>query len=249
MSPYNRQKQALVRLTQGDTIAVSDALYDQRLAGVLLVLAFILSAIGGTLPVVGEEGNLRIFTLSLRVHLLAVAGNAVVWRLANVFMGAAAVALLAGMSVLSTLLEGSNERVFSRLGLVVILLALTLWLIFPAFRAVVTVGAAVELTTTGAIPAYFRPLAQWSFVLFLAYADVGFLALAAYAVSILRVGLLPAWTGWATLAFSIVMLIRLLAKGDTLPASLPSGTAHRNSAIVWRLSRIVPTQATKPASL
>lgn len=26
------------------------------------------------------------------------------------------------------------------------------------------------------------------------------------------------WTGWATLAFSIVMLVQLLAKGDTLPA-------------------------------
>ena len=34
----------------------------------------------------------------------------------------------------------------------------------------------------------------------------------------LQAGLLPAWAGWATLLFSIAMLILLLIMGDTLPA-------------------------------
>lgn len=199
-------------------MTVSDIFNDHRLTGILLVLAFTLFAIGGTLPVVGPKGNAKIFTLPAQMHLQAVADNAVIWRWANILMGAAAVSLLAGLSVLSAILEGVNERAFSRLGLVAILLAAAMWVIFSAFRAVVTVRAAQELTTTGAIPTYFEPLAQWVYVLFYVYAVVGFLALSAYAVSILRTGLLPAWTGWATLIFSIALLIQLLAMGDTLPA-------------------------------
>lgn len=195
-----------------------DLFNDHRLTGVLLILSFISFAIGGTLPVVGEKGNVRIFTLPVREHLLAVADNAIVWRWANIFMGAAAVVLLAGLSMLTTILEGANERAFSRLGLLGFLLAAVLWLIFSAYRATVTVRAAQEMTATGAIPTYYEPLAQWGFALFTIYAVVGFLALAAYGASLLQVGLLPAWTGWATLIYSIAMLILLLIMGDTLPA-------------------------------
>jgi hypothetical protein len=76
-------------------MAAADLFNEQRLTGVLLILAFILFAIGGTLPIVGEKGNARIFTLPVREHLLTVAANAAVWRWANLFMGAAAVVLLA----------------------------------------------------------------------------------------------------------------------------------------------------------
>jgi hypothetical protein len=199
-------------------MGVSDLFNECRLTGVLLIVAFISFAIGGTLPVVGEKGNMGIFTLPVREHLQAVAENAIVWRWANIFMGTAAVVLLAGLSMLTTILEGAHERVFSRLGLVGFLLAAVLWVIFSAFRAVVTVRAAQEMKATGAVPAYYEPLAQWGFALFYVSAVVGFLALAAYGGSLIQVGLLPAWAGWATLVFSIAMLILLLIMGDTLPA-------------------------------
>lgn len=197
----------------------SELLNQERLSGVVLVLSFILFAIGGTLPVVGQKGNMRIFTLPAREHLLAIADNAVVWRLANIFMGAAAVVLLTGLSILTTILEAANERVFSRLGQVGWLLATVLWVIFSVFRGVVTIRAARELTTAGtsAVPAYYEPLAQWGFGLFYASAVIGFLALAAYGASLLGAGLLPPWVGWATLVFNIAMLIQLLIMGDTLP--------------------------------
>ena len=184
----------------------------------MLIFAFVSFAIGGTLPVVGEKGNGRIFTLPVREHLLAVAGNPIVWRWANIFMGAASVLLLAGLSMLTTILEGANERIFSRLALVGILLAVVLWVIFSAFRAVVTIDAAQEITATGAAPAYYEPLAKWGYALFYIYAVVGFLALAVLGVSLLQVGILPVWAGWATLIFSIVILVQLLIMGDTLPA-------------------------------
>lgn len=202
-------------------MGASNLLNEYRLTGMLLIVAFISFAIGGTLPVVGEKGNMGIFTLPVREHLQAVAENALIWRWANIFMGLASVVLLAGLSMLTTILEGANERVFSRLGLVGFLLAAVLWVIFSAFRAVITVRAAQEMTATGttaAVPTYYEPLAQWGFALFYVSAVVGFLALAAYGGSLLQVGLLPAWAGWATLVFSIAMLILLLIRGDTLPA-------------------------------
>src|SRR5215207_11057490 len=69
----------------------SNLLNEHSLTAIPLILAFISFAIGATLPVVGEKGNIRIFTLPVREQLLAVADNAVVWRWANIFMGAAAI--------------------------------------------------------------------------------------------------------------------------------------------------------------
>jgi hypothetical protein len=57
-----------------------ERLNDHRLSGIVLILAFISFAIGGTLPVMGEKGSMRIFTLPAREQLLAVAENVIVWR-------------------------------------------------------------------------------------------------------------------------------------------------------------------------
>lgn len=193
----------------------------ERLTGAVLIASFISFAIGGTLPILGERGNMRIFNLPLSEHLQAVAANALVWRWANVWMGAAAVILLAGLSMLTTLMEAADERVYSRLGLVGWLLATVLWVIFSAFRGVITVAATEEMNVAGAagvVPAYYQPLAQWGFALFSVSAVIGFLALAAYGASLLQVGLVPAWAAWATILFSLALLVQLLVMGDTLPA-------------------------------
>ena len=190
----------------------------RRLAAMLLVASFLVFAVGAGLPAVGEHGNREIFTLPVLEHLLAVAENPIAWRWANVAMGAAVVAWIAGLAVLTTVLEGAGERVLSRLGLVGALMAAIVWLIFSAFRAVVTVAAARETAATGAVPVLYEALADWAFALFAVYAVVGFLALAAYGGSLLRIGLLPAWVGWVTILFSLAMVVVLLIVGDTLPA-------------------------------
>jgi hypothetical protein len=193
----------------------------QRLTGAALIASFISFAIGGILPIVGERGSARIFNMPVCEHLQAVAVNVLVWRWANVCMGAAAVILLAGLSMLTTLLEVAGERIYSRLGLVGWLVATVLWVIFSVFRGVVTVKAAQETSApgaTGAVPAYYEPLAQWGFGLFYVSAVIGFLAQAAYGASLLQVALVPAWAAWATLLFSLALLIQLLVMGDTLPA-------------------------------
>ena len=200
----------------------SDAFTGYRLTGLVLIFAFIMFAIGAGLPFVGGKGNSAIYMLTAPDNLSVVAANVTRWRWGNIFMGAAMVPLLAGLSMLTMLLEG-KERVFSRLGLLGVLVPAGLWLVFSAFRGVVTVRVAQEMTAAGAgapgaAPAFYAPLAQWMFALFFIYAALGFLALAAYGVSLLQAGLLPAWVGWATLLFSVAMLIVLFIQGDNLPA-------------------------------
>lgn len=199
-------------------MAVTSILTEYRITGVLLVLAFIAFAAGASLPLLGDKGNINIFTLPMREHLLAVSDNLAAWRWANISMGAAILVLTAGLTMFTTTLEGAGERTLSRLGLVGLLLAAVLWVVFSAFRAVVTIRAAEEIAATGSVPAYYEPLAQWGFALFYVYAVVGFLALASYGGSILQVGLLPAWAGWVSIIFSVGMLCLLLITGDTLPA-------------------------------
>ncbi|HEY7348625.1 MAG TPA: hypothetical protein VH599_09955 [Ktedonobacterales bacterium] len=188
-----------------------------RLTGILLIVAGIVFGIGAALPIFGEKGNMGIYTLPVREQLQAIANNPNAWRWGNIFTGTAFVVLLVGMSLLTTILEGSKEQAFSRLGLVGLLLAAGLWVIFSAFRGVVGGLAAQEFAATGAVPNYYEPLAKFAFVLFFTYAAIGFLALASYGGSLLQAGLLPAWVGWATLLFSIAMLVLLLVMGDNLP--------------------------------
>jgi hypothetical protein len=199
-------------------MGASNLFNEYRLTGMVLILAFISFAIGAALPTVGKNGNMEIFTLPIREHLLAVASIVTEWRWGNVFMGAAAVIQLAGLSVFTTTLEGVNERVFSRLGLIGLLLTTVFWLIFSAFRTVITVIAAQEIAATSAVPTYYEPIEKLGFAIFYIYAVSGFLALAAYGGSLLKADLLPVWVGWVTLLFSIGMLILLLIMSDTLPA-------------------------------
>lgn len=193
-----------------------------RVTGMLLILASIVFGIGAGLPFVGAKGDATIYKLTAPGNLQAVAASLTLWRWASIFMGAAILVLLAGLSLLTSLLEKAGDRVFARLGLIGMLVAAVLWLIFSAFRSVVTVRVAQEVTAAagsaaGVAPGYYAPLAEWAFALFFLYAALGFLALAAYGVSLLQAGLLPAWTGWATLIFSLAMLMVLFIQGDNLP--------------------------------
>ncbi len=189
-----------------------------QLTGIALIASFVLFAVGASLPVVGARGNPRFYALPVREHLRAIAGNAVVWRVANVLMGAAAVVLLAGLSLLTTNLEAANERVFARLGLIGWLVATALWVAFSAFRAIITTRAAHDLSSTDAMPAGYEPLARKGSAVFFAYAVVGFLALASYGASLLQLTFLPTWVAWTTVVLSVAFLIHMLITGDTLPA-------------------------------
>jgi hypothetical protein len=133
-----------------------------RLAGVLLILSGIVFAVGRSLPILGDNGNFRIYTLPVREHLVAVAASPLVWRWTNVLMGAAAVVLLVALAMLSAILGAHAARATSWLSLVGFVIAAVLWLMFSAFRGAVTTAAAQETIASGAIPPYYQPLARWA---------------------------------------------------------------------------------------
>jgi hypothetical protein len=195
-----------------------DAVRHHHVAGVLLIVPFVSFAIGAILPVVGPRGNMQIFTLPVREHLLAVANNESTWRHANMFMGGAVVLLGAGLTTLTTILEAAGERLLSRVGFAAILVAATLWLIFSAFRSSVTVSAAREISSTGSVPTYYEPLASWARYVFQVYIVVGCVALIAFGGSLLETKLVAGWAALGTIVFSMGTLIHLLTTGDTLPA-------------------------------
>lgn len=215
-----------------------------RLAGALLMLAFVSFAIGATLPLVGDKGNSDIFTLPAREHLQAVASNSAAWSWANLLMGAGVLLLVLGMTVVTTMLERADERVLSRIAMTGLLLAAFLWLVYSTFRSTVTVSAAQE-TLTGAVPSYFPPLARWAAGLFQVYIVLGCLGLAAIGGSLILAGLVPGWTGWATIAMSAATLAHLLGTGDTLPA-FHYVPALLIGVVLLTRGRRLPASALKP---
>ena len=208
----------VLSVVREDIVVASDLFTAHRATGILLILAAISFGVGASLPVFGEKGNFSIYTLPVRVQLQAIANNTLAWRLANAFMGLAIILLIAGLWMLTAMLAQAGESVFSRLGLVLMLVAAVLWVLFSAYRGVVTVSAAQEMSATGAVPAAYEALAPWGGRLFFVYAVLAYLALAAYGASLLQVALLPAWVGWATLSYSLALLLLLFIQGDSLPA-------------------------------
>ena len=190
---------------------------ENRFTGILFVIAFLLFAIGATLPLMGDKGNPNIYTIPARDTLLAIAKNPGAWQWANIFMGSAVVALAAGMVTFTTGLEQAGERTFSRLGLLGIVFTAVVWLIFSAYRASLMVVAAQETASTGTVPTYYEPVSQWGGALFYVYAVLGFLSLAVYAISALNVNIVPGWACWVTIIFSLALIVQLVVTGDTLP--------------------------------
>lgn len=191
---------------------------ERVIAGMLLILSGTLFGIGASLPLIGEKGNLHIFTLPMQEQLEAIGLNPDAWRWANVFMGAAAIALATGLALLAALLEPAGGSTPASLGSVTFLIAALLWVVFSAYRATVPLQVAEQMASDGAIPSYHQALARWAGALFMAYAVLGFLSLGAYGGAIVQAGLLASWVGWATIIFSLGLLLLLLVMGDTLPA-------------------------------
>lgn len=184
-------------------------------AGGLLILSFALFAGGAALPLVGERGNLGIYTLPAEDHLDAIGLNPRAWQWANFFMGAAVVALVSGLALLTALL---SDATLGRLGLTVFTIAAVLWVLFSAYRATVPLHVAEVVKEGGSIPGYHESLARWGGALFTAYASLAFLSLAAYGGAIIQTGLFADWVGWTTIIFSLGLLLLMFVMGDTLPA-------------------------------
>lgn len=188
---------------------------EPAITGGLLILSFVLFVVGAALPLVGQRGNPHIYTLPSEDLLDAIRLNPGAWRWANVAMGAAGVVLASGLALLAALL---GDATLARIGLTIFTVAVVLWVVFSAYRATLPTQAADVTTGDRSLPASHQTLARWAGALFTTYATLAFLSLAAYGGSIVQTGLLAGWVGWATIIFSLGLLLLMLVMGDTLPA-------------------------------
>lgn len=170
------------------TTAASDPLL--RAAGVLLVLSSAVLWIGAdTFPGVELEN----------IHLH---GAAHLLTTGLFFLGSAIT--LVGFTILTTLLRQSAHSVLAELGLVAFLSGFTFWSIHLAFRAVVMVAAAEELSVAGTAPLWYGIWRPWAGVMYGLYMMLAFLSVAAYGGAMLGGGLVGRRWGRTFVAFGLI---------------------------------------------
>lgn len=179
------------------TTAASDPLL--RAAGVLLVLGSAVLWIGAdTFPGVELE-SIRVRNAD---HLFTTG---------SFFLGS--VITLAGFTILTTLMRQSAHSVPAELGLVAFLSGFTFWSIHLAFRAVVMVAAAKELSVAGTAPLWYGIWRPWAGVMYGLYMTLAFLSIAAYGGAMLHGGWAGKGWGRTFVAFGLIAAVGFLAAG------------------------------------
>lgn len=140
------------------------------------------------------------------------------WQLANWLFVIATVCTLAGMAGLTRLLNSAQpDTVLSTAALVLTAVASTLWLANLAFRLTTTMYTVDARRAGDPVPRGYELLSTWAGGLWLIGALAGALALVGYGFAVTGGGPLPAWSGWLTVAFGLLMITLWLVIRDVPP--------------------------------
>jgi hypothetical protein len=180
--------------------------------------------VGGLLTTAGIAVLVAAFIPSLYPVWTARGVNAVTligqhrgtWQVANWLFAAGAALTLAGLGVLTRLLN----HPLGGAALTLMTLASTLWIANLAFRLTVTVRTADLVSGGGSVPEWYEQVNAWAGGLWYAAALTGAVALVGYGVAVTGGGVLPAWTGWLAVGFGVLMLGLFLITGDAPPILL-----------------------------
>ena len=104
------------------------------------------------------------------------------------FVIAALLVAVLGFTILERMLEATGDSILAPSGLVLL-----------------SLGAAVVLVAE----AFFVSRGEWIYAPTVVFVVLAFLAQAIFGAALLRTGLLPAWTGWATILWSLGWLVVL----------------------------------------
>jgi len=192
--------------------------------GIVLILggvlfqgsAWIPLTIGPPTPLTDSKGTF-IYLLPPQEVLGVVLHHQALWWWTNAFFMGSTIVTMLGLALLTMLLWQAGDPIFSHLGLILFVLAATLWLIQRAVPLSIDPWAAQELTRTGVMPGYYVPLTLWTQTLFAIYTLLAYCALAAYGGAMLSTRLLPRWMGWLTIVYSLAGLVLLGVTGDVPP--------------------------------
>lgn len=178
--------------------------------------AWIPLTIGPPTPLTDNKGT-AIYSLPSKALLEVVLQHQTLWWWTNAcFIGSTLVTLL-GLALLTTLLRQAGDRIFSHLGLILFVLAATLWVIQRAVPLSIDPWSAQELARTGLLPDYYVPLTLWTQALFVIYTLLAYGALVAYGAAILSTGVLPRWMGWLALVYGLAGLGLMGFTGNAPP--------------------------------
>ena len=187
------------------------------LGGVLFIgIANITLAIGPPTGLTDSKGT-AIYLLSPQAALDVVLHHQALWWWTNAFFMVGTLVTLLGLALLTTLLREAGDRIFSPLGLILFVLAATLWLIQRAVPLSIDPWAAQELARTGVMPDYYVPLTLWTQALFVIYTMLAYCALAAYGGAMLSTHVLPKFMGWLAIVYGLAGLGLLGFTGDVPP--------------------------------
>lgn len=181
-------------LSQKGTAAASDPL--PRATGVLLILGSAALWIGAD-TFVGME-----------LEGIHVQNAAHLFTTGSFFLGS--VITLAGFTILTTLLRQSGQPALADLGFVAFFSGFIFWCIHLAFRAVVMVSAAKELSAAGTAPVWYGSWRPWAGVMYGLYMTLAYLSIAAYGGAMLNGGWVGKGWGRAFVAFGLIAAVGFL---------------------------------------
>ncbi len=180
----------------------SDFFTTHRAAGLLMLLSILILL--GAVALIASQGRLPGMAAGfggVRPDRGDASGLRTIARFAVPFT----MAQLAGFALFTLLLQGAGDRGLAFVGLVLLLFWSFLGAMEGSFHASVTVWAAEEAARTGTVPPFFEPLRRWlNTELQPAYMSFGLMAMLLFSWSAVRTGLLPTWSSWAALAWSLL---------------------------------------------
>ena len=122
------------------------------LGGVLfLASAWIPLTLGPPTPLTDSKGT-AIYLLPPQEVLGVVFHHQALWWWTNAFFMGSTLVTLLGLALLTTLLREAGNRIFSQLGLILFVLAATLWLIQRAVPLSIDPWAAQQMARRGPLP-------------------------------------------------------------------------------------------------
>ncbi len=114
-------------------------------------------------------------------------------------------AQLAGFALFALVLYEENDRGLAFVALIFLLYWSILSAVEGSFQASVTTWAAQEAGRTGAVPDFYEPLRRWlNGEAQLVNMSFGLVAMVLFSLSALRTGVIPEWSGWVALGWSLL---------------------------------------------
>ena len=184
-------------------------------AGWLLTVPFGLTLVFILIVGVVERRNM------FRPDAEDIADHVLTTRIGHVAGIVGLVSMLAGFSLLTSLLRASGGDVAAIVGFVLVAVMVGLFLLDLTVRTSVGVWAAQETVADGSEPEAWPIVVKWINTNLNVYIVAGFVAFALYGVAILQTGFLPGWLGWLAIGWSSAWLLLAAIMGGGIPGTLP----------------------------